>query len=68
VPDFPGQVHDELPVVDGDGYPMQQRGVAAYSGLYFVGLNWLHKRKSALLIGVGEDAAYVASHIAARHG
>ncbi|HEY4688170.1 MAG TPA: NAD(P)-binding domain-containing protein [Anaerolineae bacterium] len=58
----------KLPVVDGDGYPMQQRGVAAYSGLYFVGLNWLHKRKSALLIGVGEDAAYVASHIAARHG
>lgn len=52
-----------LPVVDADGYPLQQRGVTAYPGLYFLGLHWLHTRKSALLLGVGEDAAYLAGHI-----
>ncbi len=56
----------KLPVFDEDGYPAQQRGVTEYPGLYFLGLNWLHRRKSALLIGVGEDAAYIASHIAER--
>jgi len=56
----------KLPVFDEDGYPVQQRGVTEYPGLYFLGLNWLHKRKSALLIGVGDDAAYIASHIAER--
>ena len=34
-------------------------------GLYFVGVHFLRKRKSSLLIGVGEDAAIVASQIAA---
>ncbi|MBP1704250.1 MAG: dependent oxidoreductase [Chloroflexi bacterium] len=31
----------KLPVFDGDGYPVQQRGVTDYPGLYFVGLPWL---------------------------
>jgi putative flavoprotein involved in K+ transport len=46
-----------------DGYPKQPRGVTAYPSLYFVGLSWLHKRKSPLLMGVGEDADFIASHI-----
>ena len=33
-------------------------------GLYFVGVHFLRKRKSSLLIGVGEDAAIVAGRIA----
>ena len=53
----------KLPITDEDGYPIQQRGVMAYPGLYFVGLSWLHKRKSPLLMCVGEDADYIASHI-----
>jgi putative flavoprotein involved in K+ transport len=52
-----------LPVFDSDGYPIQQRGVTSYPGLYFVGLPWLHNAKSGLLFGVSEDAAHVASHI-----
>jgi hypothetical protein len=28
-------------------------------------VNWLHKRKSALLCGVGEDAEYVVSQLVA---
>ena len=54
----------KLPVFDGDGYPIQQRGVTAFPGLYFVGLPWLYKNKSGLLSGVGEDAEYIASAIA----
>jgi len=54
----------KLPVFDGDGYPIQQRGVTAYPGLFFVGLPWLYTNKSGLLLGVGEDAEYIASVIA----
>jgi putative flavoprotein involved in K+ transport len=57
----------KLPVVDADGYPVQKRGVTAYNGLYFLGMPWLHNRKSGILFGVGDDAAYVAVHIAARN-
>ena len=57
----------KLPVTDSDGFPVQQRGVTRYPGLYFIGLPWLHTRKSGLLLGVGEDAAFVAEHIAARN-
>ena len=58
----------KLPAFDEDGYPVQKRGVTAYPGLYFVGLQFLHNGKSGLLAGVGEDAAYVAEHIHNRNG
>jgi len=32
-------------------------------GLYFTSLNWMHKRKSGILYGVDEDAAYLARWI-----
>jgi putative flavoprotein involved in K+ transport len=54
-----------LPLLDEDGYPRQQRDVTAYPGLYFVGLHWQHTAKSDLFLGIGEDAAFVAAHIAA---
>lgn len=50
----------KLPVFDEDGFPIQQRGVTAYPGLFFVGLPWLFKQKSGLLLGVGEDAEFIA--------
>jgi putative flavoprotein involved in K+ transport len=53
----------KLPVVDADGYPRQRRGVTHYQGLYFLGMPWLHSRRSGILFGVGDDAAYLASHI-----
>ena len=37
----------------------------ACAGLYFLGLPWLHKLKSSVLCGVGDDAAHLADHIAA---
>ena len=45
------------------GYPIQQRGVTKFPGLYFLGMNLLHSRKSGILFGVGDDAAHVAADI-----
>jgi putative flavoprotein involved in K+ transport len=56
----------KLPIFDEFGYPIQERGITAQPGLYFVGLQWLFKPKSSLLLGVGEDAEYITTHIAAR--
>jgi putative flavoprotein involved in K+ transport len=56
----------DAPIFDAHGYPLQQRGVTSVEGLYFVGLPWLWKQKSGLFLGVGEDAAHIADHIAAR--
>jgi putative flavoprotein involved in K+ transport len=41
----------KLPVLDGDGFPIQTAGVTAYPGLYFVGLPWLPTAKSGLFLG-----------------
>jgi putative flavoprotein involved in K+ transport len=47
------------------GFPIQENGASSVvDGLYFVGVHFLRKRKSSLLIGVGEDAAIVARAIA----
>ena len=56
----------DLPVTDELGWPVQTRGASEFPGLYFVGVHWLHKRKSSLFLGVGEDAEHVAVHLAAR--
>jgi putative flavoprotein involved in K+ transport len=54
----------EFPIFDSHGWPLQKRGVTEVPGLYFVGLHWLHKRKSVLFLGVREDAEHVAAEIA----
>lgn len=57
----------KLPVTDGDGFPVQARGVTAFPGLFFVGLPWLHTAKSGLIYGLAEDARYIAERIAERY-
>ncbi len=52
--------------IDAQGWPLHERGASPVPGLYFVGLHWLHKRKSALFLGVGEDAEHVVATIARR--
>jgi putative flavoprotein involved in K+ transport len=54
----------KLSAFDEDGYPIQKRGVTEYPGMYFLGLPWLYKQQSGLLVGVGDDAEYLASQIA----
>lgn len=56
----------QIPIFDEYGYPVQERGVTPQDGLYFVGLRWLHTIKSALFLGVGDDAAHVVGQIEAR--
>ena len=53
-------------VLDARGAPVQQRGVTSVPGLYFLGLPRMHKIKSSFLWGVGEDAEFLAEHIAGR--
>jgi putative flavoprotein involved in K+ transport len=54
----------DIPGVVRDGRVAHRRGVASLPGLYFLGLTWQHTRGSALLGFVGDDAAYLAGHIA----
>jgi putative flavoprotein involved in K+ transport len=56
----------EVPVLDERGAPVQHRGVTAAPGLYFLGLPWMFNLNSSFLSGVGDDAAVLADHIAAR--
>jgi putative flavoprotein involved in K+ transport len=56
----------DLPVLDMRRQPIHRRGIADVPGLYFLGLQWLSKMNSSFLAGVGEDAAWLADHIAAR--
>lgn len=53
----------KLPVTDEDGFPATQRGVTQYPGLYFVGMNWLSSRKSAILLGVNEDVKSIIAEM-----
>jgi putative flavoprotein involved in K+ transport len=54
------------PVAGEHGFPEHRRGVTRHPGLYVLGLPWLHKWKSATLLGVGEDAQFIAEHITRR--
>ena len=57
----------DLPVLDGAGEPRHRRGAALGApGLYFLGLRFQHRRSSALIGGVGADAAWIADRIAER--
>ncbi len=53
----------DYPVLDDMGYPVTDRGATTVPGLYFMGLNWMVRRKSGILYGVGDDARHVADHI-----
>jgi putative flavoprotein involved in K+ transport len=55
----------DAPVFDAAGAPVQERGVTAAPGLYFLGLPWQHTRGSALLGWVEDDARYVTDRMAA---
>jgi putative flavoprotein involved in K+ transport len=62
----------DLPVFGEPGLPRRmprhRRGVTDEPGLYFLGLPWLHKWKSAFLFGADEDAAWLAGQIVSGRG
>jgi putative flavoprotein involved in K+ transport len=53
-----------LPFLDAEGYPVQRRGVTTIPGLSILGLDWLHTAGSGIFPGIGEDAGYLAAHMA----
>lgn len=58
-----------VPVTGDDGWPVQTRGVSMTApGLYFIGLPFMYAGASALLGGVGRDAAYLVERMAAQAG
>lgn len=56
----------DIPVLNARGEPVHRGGITAVPGMYFLGLQWLSRLNSSLLSGVGDDAALLADHIAAR--
>lgn len=58
----------DIPVFGDDGLPVHELGVVeCQPGLYFMGLPFQRSLSSALVLGVGRDAAHVAAHIASRN-
>ena len=63
----PGLDWIDLPVFGSEGEPMHRSGVVeSHPGLYFVGLHFLHAMSSAMIHGVGRDAARVVQAIRLR--
>ena len=57
----------DLPIFDESGEPRHKRGVVeSEPGLYFVGQHFLHAMSSAMIHGVGRDAARIAGAIGTR--
>jgi putative flavoprotein involved in K+ transport len=52
--------------LDEFGYPIQRADYADSRGLYFLGLHFLHRQKSGLLYGVGDEARAIAAYVAGR--
>ncbi|QED49430.1 flavin-containing monooxygenase [Cytobacillus dafuensis] len=46
-------------ILNENGQPIHTRGITNKKGFYFLGLPWLHKRGSSLLLGVGNDAEFL---------
>ncbi|QIP15661.1 NAD(P)-binding domain-containing protein [Spirosoma aureum] len=53
----------KLPVLNEEKLPRHRNGVGAVKGLYFIGLPWLRKRKSAIILGIREDAEFIVDQI-----
>jgi putative flavoprotein involved in K+ transport len=52
-----------VPVLDAGGQIRHTEGITCASGLYVLGLNFLRRRSSSFLAGVGADAEELADHI-----
>lgn len=52
------------PVLDANGEILQSRGRTPMRGLYVLGLQFMTRRNSSLIDGVGRDAAEIAAQIA----
>jgi putative flavoprotein involved in K+ transport len=54
-----------VPVLDRKGQVRHDGGVTAHPGMYLMGMQFLRRRKSALIDGAGDDARDLSEHLAA---
>ena len=52
-----------LPVLDKQGNLVHVEGVSPVNGLFFLGFPWLRKRKSGVIYGMPEDAAFITDRL-----
>jgi putative flavoprotein involved in K+ transport len=55
----------EVPVFDRKGRLRHDGGIVPSPGMYVIGLQFLRRRKSALIDGAGDDARELSDHLAA---
>jgi putative flavoprotein involved in K+ transport len=55
----------KLPVLDRKGYITHDGGIVSAPGVYLMGMQFLRRRKSALIDGAGDDARDLSAHLAA---
>ena len=55
----------DVPVLDRKGHIRHDGGVVDSPGLYLMGMQFLRRRKSALIDGAGDDARDLSEHLAA---
>ncbi len=53
----------QLPVLDRKGQIRHDGGVVEAPGLYLMGMQFLRRRKSALIDGAGDDARDLSDHL-----
>jgi putative flavoprotein involved in K+ transport len=56
-----------LPLLDQEGNPKHADGISETEGLYFIGLPWMRCRKSGIIPGIRDDAAFISEKIEAYH-
>ncbi|QIG50006.1 NAD(P)-binding domain-containing protein [Nordella sp. HKS 07] len=54
----------DVPVLDRKGQVRHDGGVTEYPGMYLMGMQFLRRRKSALIDGAGDDARDLSDHLA----
>ncbi|GAA4306009.1 flavin-containing monooxygenase [Nibribacter koreensis] len=50
--------------VNQRGAPLHHQGISPVPGLFYVGLSWQTSRSSALMLGAGRDAKFIAAQLA----
>ena len=52
-----------VPVLDHKGQVRHDGGVTVHPGMYLMGMQFLRRRKSALIDGAGDDARDLSDHL-----
>lgn len=55
----------KLPFLTNDGTIKHNNGISDIEGLYFIGLPWLRKRKSGIILGIREDSEFIVESLMA---